>query len=351
MCPDRLRRDAGVHFPRLTLALTLSWELALTTLLGALRRRVLTPDVSAVQLQARGFREKDRASRDLLETAGRNFLAGYSWAAEATRPAGAEEHLETVPWQFRGFAYQGAAMAFALRDGLPFGAHDHVARFLAGPARHHVYLVYIGIGQAMARLPRFRWPDAGSLDPLLQWLVLDGYGFHQAYFHTRRYVQDQHRPSLAGWPAGAESWYADHAFDQGVGRALWFIAGTDGQAAADLVDRFPAERRPDLYGGVALGATYAGGAGEHELERFRDRAGAYRSDLAPGSAFGAAARLRAGLLTDETRIATEIFCGVTPEEAAQVCADTRPPADADGQPAYEVWRQAIANRFVLLGRC
>ena len=323
----------------------------MTTVLGALRRRVLTPDGSAVRLQARGFREKDQASRELLETAGRHFLAGYSWAAEATDPAGAEEQLETVPWQFRGFAYQGAAMALALRDGLPFGAHDNVARFLAGQAQDHVYMVYLGIGQAMARLPRFRWPDAGSLDPLLQWLVLDGYGFQQGCRHPRRYVHDQHRPSLESWPAGAEDWYAQHAFDQGVGRALWFIAGTDPEAAADLVDRFPPERRPDLYGGVALGATYGGGAGEHELERLRDRAGAYRSDLAPGSAFGAAARLRAGLLTDGTRIATEVFCGATPEEAAQVCADTRPAADADGLPAYEAWRQAIANRFVLLGRC
>jgi enediyne biosynthesis protein E3 len=307
--------------------------------------------VSAVRPDKRGFYEKDRASRDHLETAGRTFLAGYGWAAEATRPAGAEDHLDVVPRQYRGFAYQGAAMAFALRDGLPFGAHDNVARFLAGHGRDHAYMVYIGIGLAMARLPRFRWPDAGSLDPLLQWLVLDGYGFHQAYFHTRKYVDEQYRPALAGWPAGAETWYADHAVDQGIGRALWFVAGTDAQTAADLIDRFPSERRPDLYGGLALGATYAGGAGEQELERFWERAGAYRSDLAPGSAFGAAARLRAGLVTDETRIATEIFCGVSPEEAAQICADTRPTADADGQPAYEVWRQRIANRFVLLGRC
>lgn len=323
----------------------------MSTVLGALRRRVLTPDESAVQPGVRGFHQKDPASRDLLETAGRTFRAGYARAAEAACPADAEKYLERVPRQFRGFAYQGAGMAFAIRDGLPFGAHDNVARFLAGHAHDHVYMVYIGIGSAMAKLPRFRWPDAGKLDPLLQWLVLDGYGFHQAYCHTQRYVEEQFRPSLAGWPACSAGWYADHAVDQGIGRALWFVAGTDPQAAADLVDRFPAERRPDLYGGLALGATYAGGAGEDGLEQLRDRAGAYRSDLAQGSAFGAAARLRAGLVTDQTRLATEIFCGASPEEAAQVCADTRPTADADGQPAYELWRQAIANKFVLLGRC
>ncbi|HEV7657849.1 MAG TPA: DUF1702 family protein [Mycobacteriales bacterium] len=320
-------------------------------MLGALRRRVLTPDVSAVRLDVRGFREKDRASRDLLETVGRTLLRGHACAAEAGGPAAAEEHLEIVPPQFRGFAYEGAAMAFAVRDGLPFGSRDNIAQFLTGSAGDHLSMVYAGIGWAMSRLPRFRWPDATSLDPVLQWQVLDGYGFHQAYFNTRRYVDEQHRAAVSGWPTGAEGCYADRAVDQGIGRALWFVAGADGQVAADLVDRFPADRRPDLYGGVALAATYAGGACEQELEQLWDRAGAYRSDLAPGGAFGAEARLRAGLVTDHTRAATEVFCGASPEEAAQVCADTRPAAGADGQPAYEMWRQAIANRFVLLGRC
>lgn len=324
----------------------------MTTVLGALRRRVLTPDVSATRLDVRGFREKDHTSRDLLETVGRTFLAGYARAAEASSPEVVEAQLEKVSQQYRGFAYEGAAMAFAVRDGLPFGARDNVARFLAGRGGDHVYMAYVGIGWAMARLPRFRWPDGDSLDPLLRWLVLDGYGFHQAYFHTQRYVHEQYRPSDFGWPADGERWYADRAVDQGIGRAMWFVAGTDVDLVADLIDRFAPQRRPDLYSGAGLAATYAGGADEGELERFRDRSGVHRSDVAQGSAFGAEARLRAGLEVEHTGVATQVLCGTGPDEAARVCADTRPGPDAEGDlPAYEVWRQAIADRFVLLGRC
>jgi len=319
----------------------------------ALRRRILTPNVSATRLDVRGFPEKNPASRELLETIGRTFLAGYAYAAEAGSTAEAEEHLEAVPTRFRGFAYEGAAMGFAVRDGLPFGSSGHTERFLAGRARDHIYMAYVGIGWAMARLPKFRWPDAGSLDPMLRWLVLDGYGFHQAYFHTQNYVHEQYQDPKFRWPADDERWYANHAIDQGIGRAMWFVAGTDAQLVSSMIDTFPEERRFDLYSGAGLAATYAGGASEDELRLLWEHAGPYRSKLAQGSAFAAEARVRAGLMVPHTGVATQIFCGLTPERAAQLSADASPgPAGKeDDMPAYEVWRQRLANEFVSLGRC
>ena len=35
--------------------------------------------------------------------------------------------------------------------------------------------------------------DLEGSDPLLGWLAIDGYGFHQAYFHTARYVGEQYQ--------------------------------------------------------------------------------------------------------------------------------------------------------------
>jgi enediyne biosynthesis protein E3 len=327
-------------------------EPELTSVWGALRRRILTPNVSATRLDVRGFTAKSPAARELLETVGASFLAGYAHAAEAATPDAATEPLEQVPRQFRGFAYEGAAMGFAVRDGLPFGSHRHVERFLAGAGADHIYMAYVGIGWAMARLPRFRWPDGARLDPLLRWLVLDGYGFHQAYFHTERYVHEQYQELTFGWPADNERWYANQAIDQGIGRAAWFVGGTDAGVVADLLDAFPEQRRADLYSGAGLAATYAGGADERELERLWQRAGAYRPQVAQASAFAAEARVRAGLVIPHTGVATQVFCGVTPEQAARISVEVRPDGPVgDGLIAYEVWRQRIANEFVSLGRC
>ncbi|MGQ0842204.1 DUF1702 family protein [Actinokineospora sp.] len=315
----------------------------------ALRRRILTPNVSATSLDVRGFHKKNPAAQELLETVGKKFLEGYAYAAEARTSADAEARLETIETRFRGFAYEGAGMGYAIRDGLPLGGSRHAADFLTGRGDKHIYMVYVGIGWAMGRLPRFAWPKADTLDPLLRWLVLDGFGFHQAYFKTRRYVHEQYMDPRFPWPAG-ESAYANRAIDQGIGRAMWFVNGTDGNRVADMIEGFPEHRRADLYGGAGLAASYAGGADEAELIAFRDRAGPYRALVAQGSAFAAEARGRAGLVIPHTELATQVFCGLTPEQAAQVTHDVRRDLPADGDlPAYEVWRQRIAHQFAPLG--
>ncbi|MEU4805558.1 DUF1702 family protein [Actinosynnema sp. NPDC023587] len=318
------------------------------SVLRALRRRVLTPDAAETSLAKRGFRVKDEASRELLETVGRMFLTGYAYAVEARRPGDAEDRLDTLPAQFRGFAYEGAGMGFAVLDGLPFGHRRHVEEFLAGRAADHVYMVYVGIGWGMARLPRFRWPAEVRTDPLLRWLVLDGYGFHQAYFKTGQYVHHQYVDPRFPWPAAGPRAYANRAVDQGIGRAMWFVGGTDAQHVADLIDRFAEHRHEDLYAGAGLAATYAGGGSEDELVLLRHRAGRHAPLVAQASAFAAEARVKAGLLVPHTGLATRVFCGTTPEQAARITRDVRPgPPVVDGAvPAFETWRQSTARQFV-----
>ncbi len=304
---------------------------------------MLTPNISATSMEVRGFHRKNPEAQELLETIGRTFLQGYGYAVEARSVEEAEEWLAGVPRAFRGFAYEGAGMGAVVLDALP-GRGGRLAGLLAGEGADHVYMVYVGIGWAMARLPKFLWPDVTRTDPLLRWLVLDGYGFHQAYFHTGRYVHDPARHHPFSWANGPAS-YTPRAIDQGIGRALWFVAGTDPDRAADLVAAYPAHRHADLYGGVGLAATYAGGADRGELEHLALRAGEHRLALGQGAAFAAEAREKAGTTIAHTHLATDVLCGTTPQRAARVCTDLMPrdPVDRGGIPAFESWRQDIAT--------
>ncbi|GAA4417363.1 DUF1702 family protein [Actinokineospora soli] len=318
-----------------------------------LRRRILTPDVSETSLDVRGFHKKSPAAQELLETVGKRFLEGYAYAAEAATVQECADRLDQIPPRFRGFAYEGAGMGFGVRDGLPFGRSSNNDEFLAGPGEPHNYLILVGIGWAMARLPRFAWPKADKYDPVLRWLVLDGYGFHQAYFKTAKYVEGQYQEPRFPWPADDPTGYAANAIDQGIGRAMWFIGGTDPEVVAGLIRGFGEERHADLWAGTGLAASYACGGDEDELVKLAELAGPHRPSLAQGSAFATEARVRAGLVVPHTVETARIFCDMTPDEAAKVCLDIRAdlgeaPMTGD-LPTFEVWRRRIANEFVHLG--
>jgi hypothetical protein len=316
----------------------------------ALRRQILTPDISETRADVRGFHVKSAAVAERLETVGRSFLAGYGAAAATGRPDDVETELAALPEMYRGFAFEGAGMAMAVLDGLPVGHTHHVRDLLAGPGDPHVYMVYVGVGWAMARVPRFRWPKLYAPDPLLRWLVLDGYGFHQAYFRTRAYVHEHFRAENFRWPAAdslvdGPAGHADRVIDQGIGRATWFVGGADPDRVAALLDAFPESRRADLYSGAGLAATYAGGVTRRELERLSALAGPYRAQLAQGAAFAAAARLRAGLVVAHNELATEVLCGTDVATAAAVTDWAREGLTDGAVPAYATWRERIAEAF------
>ncbi len=200
-------------------------------------------------------------------------------------------------------------------------------------------MLQVGAGWALARVPRDVGKTLAHFDPLLRWLLLDGYGFHEAFFHPERVLGGRPHPRRV-------QGYAQRAFDQGIGRAMWFASGANVRAIAAAITEFPAERRPDLWSGVGLASTYAGEASDADLETLVESAGTHRPQLAQGAAFAAKTRLRAGNVSPYTVAACRAICEVSVEEAAEVtdrCLEDLP-SDA-AQPSYEIWRQRIQQHF------
>jgi SagB-type dehydrogenase family enzyme len=311
---------------------------------GRLRCRIFLPDQSEATFAKRGFTAPDKARQANIEKVGIKFLTGYEYGMAGQSLADMESLLEAEEPAFRGFAYEGCAMALAVRDGVrPVGQH-WVRDFLASRGANHVYMAYIGVGWAMARLPKIRWRVVEPHDPLLRWLALDGYGFHQAYFHTQQYVRQHHQGRLPGWEPAA---YANRVVDQGIGRALWFVNGSDVKGSAATIDTFPQSRHSDLWAGVGLASVYASGVEAGELEELGRLSGPHHSHLAQGAAFAAKARLLAGLVSPSTELGVKVHCGMSVEEAAAVTDEARqglPPEDKN-LPTFEVWRERIRQRF------
>jgi hypothetical protein len=311
-----------------------------------MRRRLLGISPQETAFWRRGFPCASGEARDSLERAGRAFVAGYHAALEETDLGDVVIQLNLIELSLQGFAYEGAAMAFALLDSLTPWKRNRIGAFLHGPGVPHRYMVHVGIGWAMARLPWVRnAASRPSLDPLLRWLVFDGYGFHEAYFHPRRFVEGQAAARL-------RDSYAARVVDQGIGRALWFVNGADPDRIADVIASFPASRRPDLWSGLGLAATYAGGTDQLGLEALRELAEAHLAHAAQGAAFAAKARLHAGNPTPHTDRAIRVLCGVSARTAAAITDEALQGLQANAGeqelPPYEIWRQRIQLRFAAL---
>jgi hypothetical protein len=310
--------------------------------MGSLTSRLLRIPVEETLVSRRGFQVQDAAVGARLETIGQTFLRGYHAALRDPGGAALARSLHTVDTELRGFAFEGAAMALTLLDHLMPTNRGRFHRFLHGEGAPHSYMLHVGAGWAMARLPWLRWrvnSFISTLDPLARWLALDGYGFHQGYFYWPRSVRRQEVPrGVAG--------YARRAFDQGLGRSLWFVEGADAPRIAAAIAAFPPARQPDLWSGVGLACAYAGGRDQAHIELLREAAGRYLAQIAQGAAFAAKARAQAGNPAPHTELACGVLCGVSAEAAAGV-TDTallRLPPD-DVEPAYEIWRLRIQKSF------
>ncbi|HEY7137354.1 MAG TPA: DUF1702 family protein [Acidimicrobiia bacterium] len=312
---------------------------------SAVRVKLLGIGPEEAEFARRGFPEADPVKQQWLERAGKTFVSGYRVALASDPGPVLDAALEQHERDVRGFAYEGAAMGLALRDAISPLHHSRFRRFV-DDHDEHVYMIHVGMGWALARLRRDVRRPLTRLDPLLGWLAVDGVGFHTGYFEPNRFFATT-QPA-APTPIG----YAARVFDQGLGRSLWFFAGADVERVAAHVRAFPPGRRDDLWSGIGLAATYAGGCSRDELSRLQDLAGASVGHLAQGAVFAAGARRRARNVVAPNEVACSVLAGMTVDEAAELAESSVPSvvAAVPGEPIYETWRARIRSRFASAAR-
>lgn len=306
-----------------------------------LRKRIFGISPEEVSFARRGFSTTNDDVRQRLENVGATFLTGYHAALDESHPTKLSITLDEVEAEFRGFAYEGAAMALALQDYLMRWKRDRFHDFVSGPGSDHAYMAHIGYGWVLARLRRPVRKLPRSLDPLLGWLALDGYGFHEGYFHWPRYVQRQEIPRrLSG--------YSRRAFDQGLGRSLWFVDGANVNRIPETISAFHRFRQSDLWSGIGLACAYAGGMSKESVKTLVDASGEFLPAMAQGAAFAAKARQRARIPSTHTDVACRVICNLSADDAADITDDALRGLDEnDGEPAFEVWRRRIQDRLTV----
>jgi hypothetical protein len=285
---------------------------------------------------AREFLVSDVGVQRALERVGEIFIAGFNRSIMEGDSKSLWRFIDSVDADHRGFAVEGAAMGAGIVDALMLG-RGRLRIWLELAGEEFTYLAHVGAGWALARVPWRRRAIMDCLDPIHCWLAYDGFGFHDGYFHASHII--------CGWRR-LRTGYAARTYDQGVGRAIWFIAGGSVERAVEVISRLDPARHSDLWAGLGLALGYAGGAGPQALHHVARAAGALLPALAQGVAFAAEARARAHHVPASSRAAIRILSGLDAEEAAQLVRRVRaslPPAETGGTPRYELWRNGVQS--------
>lgn len=306
--------------------------------IGRLFRRLLQLRTSAAGFQVRGFAISSMAQQGHLEGIGMAFIHAFNAALKEDDPKALKQRTDAVPPDHRGFAIEGATAGLAVADAVGF-RQSCLAAWLSLTESEFTYLAHVGTGWALALLPWRRAAILRMLDPVHHWLAMDGLGFRDTYFRPRLGLSGQR---LVG------RGYAARAYDQGVGRALWFLAGGDAGRAVQLIGGVDETRRSDLWSGLGLAMSYAGYLRPMDLLCVESCVGEHRAALRQGAAFAAEACARAGHIPlhtiDAVRALTRRDAGdvartvrIAREDAVLVCSRQ--------VPSYESWRQLVQQRL------
>jgi hypothetical protein len=298
-------------------------------------------DLEAI-FSKRGFYYGIATTQRHLESVGTRFLKGYRLALELSDVDELSAALNREKKEFVGFAYEGAAMGKTILDILSIGRNDRLQKLIKNKeGNKHIYILHVGAGWGYARFPIDIEKKIESFHPAFRWLIIDGYGFHQAFFKTKKYVYEKRTPKKL------KKEFSKHVFYQGVGRCLWFITCAEPHRILNEINGFDQKYQVDLWSGVGLAATYAGGVNKEVLEELKLLSGPYLPHLIQGSAFAATARQRAENTVPYNEMACKIITGISVEEAAAAtdrCLAQVPP-ELSSEQQYYLWQKLI--RFTI----
>lgn len=300
-------------------------------------KSIFSISLNLVDPKTLGFLYDNEHTSKRLKNIGLSFLAGYhAVLKESDLPV--KEQIDVIDRNLQGFAFEGAGMAFALLDSL-FPTKKRLETFLNNDGKNHKYMILIGMGWCLGKLPYVNCKKyIDKQDPLLKWLILDGYGFHEGYFSPQKSIVEQKVPTKLN------NNYEVNAFTQGLGRSLWFYTSGNINSITSIINSFPLERRADLWSGIGLASTYAGGVEDIRYYQLRDQAGIYLPEIAQGAAFACKARIQAGLINSDTENAVKLLLNMDANTLSNL-TDLALKDLTINDDAFETWRKRIQSNF------
>ena len=302
------------------------------------RRLVFGTPLRCGLLLHRADRGGGEEVRRHLDGAADALVGGYDIALDDDGAERLAARLAGLPDLVRGFAYEGAGAALTVLDRFLPTPRSRFQALLRGPGAPFAVLLHVGAGLALARVSRRIEDDTRGIDAEMRWMPLDAYGFERAVFAPSRVVSGGEVPPLSA--------YGRRAFDQGLGRGLWFRAATGLERITRTIAGLRPERQADIWSGVGLAAAYAGPNTEASLAALDQAAGPQGPSVRLGVACAAFMRSEGRNPSPHTERAARALCGMPAERAADEARRIRQLLHAQADEVveanpYEAFRAAL----------
>jgi len=267
------------------------------------------------------------------------FVEAFNSISADTDLKAYTKDLESLRLPDRVVAYEGAYSAAICLD-ISNPREISRASELTELAPSHVAGLGLGAGHALSNLGVSAEVTDSFADHFLGVMAMDAYGMHEGYFHWYERVQSMRAP--VNLPPLAMA-----AFDQGLGRGIWFICNGDAKAVRQILERFPLERRSDLWRGVGLMVGFWGADDEATLKGFLKCPREFMPYMQSGAAQGVSMRTDMDDVLDYTKASAEVICGANAEELAEMATSSmmKHTSDVFDTRAYFGWQNEMVKFF------
>ena len=207
------------------------------------------------------------------------FQVGRKFAEEILDLSDLVNQLNEVDEEFRSMAFEGASMAITIQS---IEAEDGLQRWSEFLDSNPKYTTQITIGLGWAIGEKDFSPDSvlGRLNSMTQARAMDGFGYFMGLFRRRISIRTQQIPE-------GISDDLQLAFDQGIGRSLWYISKGDLEMLERMMDSFPEYRQKHMWRGIGVACPVVGGSDAQHLKDLKQLSGEYRTQLDTGCALAA----------------------------------------------------------------
>lgn len=240
--------------------------------------------------------------------------------------------------EFRSVAFEAAAMCVALNYFLKGNSLLSWKEFLKLSGGKHNTQIHIGMGWALAQQAAEPTAYLKECPPMMRYRLMDGYGYYEGIFRKRKTIISRQAPD---WNDET----AKSAYDQGLGRSIWYLNGGKPKEVQQMMEGFEERRMRDLWRGLGIALCYVGGVDEHIIYKIKSAAGKYLPQFSAGVLMAAASRVEADSVNQDTKVVATRVCNKTPQELWKESNVIKTNLETD-ENAYAKWIEALEVLFV-----